>query len=1456
MNSLRYLVALSALALGGCSLLVANDTNCKTNSDCTSPAFCNNGECIVLSEPGDDAGLPDAGGPDAGTPSVVLSVELSGQPVAGQAVSLTVSARDSAGKTVQDYRGSVRFASGDTKAVLPAAYSFSDADKGTHTFPNAVTFRTAGAQFLSATDEASAVITGRVETTVLPGQAQTLSLTGIAAFVEAGAAQTLVVTALDASGNVATGYLGTVQFTSSDPKAALPAASAFAATDNGVKTFTGLVVLKTAGTQSVTATDTSRVSLNGAQSGITVGPGPTAALLVTGIPNSIDAGSKTAVTVSAVDAFGNGVSSYAGTVGFTSTDTRAVLPADYTFLVADNGTKSFPNVELRSVGTWSVTATDKTVSGVSGTQANIQVRLGPPSRLAFLQAPVAAQVNVAISPAVTVAVQDLGGNTIATAANTITVALGANTAGAVLSGTLFHDAVSGVATFADLKLDKQGTGYTLRATSGGLAAGETAPFDASGCPVGYTGPSCTDCIAGFHQPTSEPSKCVDACTDPNPCSSAPAKTCDGNTAVTYTLPGTCTTTASAPHFTCDYPEVRTACGAGKFCHQGDCVDDPCNTNPCVADEATCTPDGVWLVSYAATCTPQTATTRTCKTDNVQSTIDCTALGQGGLCLNRTCTTLPHPTEQEILITEIHAHPAAGATYKWFEVKNLSAKNLNLSGMILDESVGATTFTVPASPPALVLPGGYFVFGASKDPAQNGGAPVKVAWAAPFDLPAAGNLKLRSGTTVLESVDWQTGFPSQSGAAMSLSSRVFAKGANQLAWYWCDASDFVSGTSGEKGTPGADNGDCGVPANPALTWCSVQFPTSLPSAEALVGTEVYGRLYGAGVTSRNTLGNDRYPFVHGELGFGTAKDPATWTWTPAQFNAGYVAPGSEPDKNNDEMMASLVLPAEGTYYYGYRFNTTDAAGANPSFLYCGTGASPVVDPTTPAQWDAFPVATATFTGKSTSKQLAAVIAATDDATVSLPVHLATVTYTKAAVGTGTDGAGFFVQGEPTGPALYVAVDPASLTPIPAKGDQVSFTVTKKSTTGALPYVNTLTGFTRDSTGGSVAAFVKDLNAASDLVTGLAGYAARPLKLTAQISGAFASDGAGFLSAPITTAGMPSGDAGLVLRVPFALQNSFDLVQGCSLALDGPPMWRFNANAQVSAWAATDYTVSGCPLPKIAAAFAQSATSVVVEFNRALAPASLSADGAQFVLDNGATVSAAALGGAGKRVVLTTSALASGTTYQVVVAGTLTDLAGGGIDPTGNTASFPGPGACTGSSVVISQVFGGGGNTGAPYQTDFIELHNRTGAAVSLEGWSVQYASRTSASWNAVALTGSLPAGGYLLVAGASGTNGSPLPTPDVTSTLNLSATDGKVLLAKVATAFTVNCPKTDANVADFVGFGTADCSLGSAAGSPTNAAALMRLGEGCVDTSNNAADFNVQAPTPRNASTAAVGCGCQ
>ena len=181
----------------------------------------------------------------------------------------------------------------------------------------------------------------------------------------------------------------------------------------------------------------------------------------------------------------------------------------------------------------------------------------------------------------------------------------------------------------------------------------------------------------------------------------------------------------------------------------------------------------------------------------------------------------------------------------------------------------------------------------------------------------------------------------------------------------------------------------------------------------------------------------------------------------------------------------------------------------------------------------------------------------------------------------------------------------------------------------------------------------------------------------------------------------------------------------------------------------------------------------------------------------------------------------------------------------------------SGVVISQVYGGGGNAGAPFKNDFIELFNRGTSPVSLNGWSVQYASAAGTSWQVTPLSNvTLQPGQYYLVQESAGAGAVPvLPTPDASGTIAMAAGGGKVALVSVVTAATAGCPT--ANVVDLVGYGTGtNCFEGTGPTTPllTNTTAALRNTNGCTETDSNAGDFTAGAPNPRNSASPMAPCG--
>jgi hypothetical protein len=179
------------------------------------------------------------------------------------------------------------------------------------------------------------------------------------------------------------------------------------------------------------------------------------------------------------------------------------------------------------------------------------------------------------------------------------------------------------------------------------------------------------------------------------------------------------------------------------------------------------------------------------------------------------------------------------------------------------------------------------------------------------------------------------------------------------------------------------------------------------------------------------------------------------------------------------------------------------------------------------------------------------------------------------------------------------------------------------------------------------------------------------------------------------------------------------------------------------------------------------------------------------------------------------------------------------------------------VVISQVYGAGNNSGANWRNDFIELHNRGTTTVDLSTWSVQYASATGTTWSRTNLVGTIAPGGYYLIQQFGGTtNGAPLPTPDATGTIAMSATDGKVaLVSNQTTLGSIACYKEGTSgVVDFVGFGTTNCYEGDGATGVLSATtACFRNGSGCDDSDNNNLDFTVATAAPRNSASPPVAC---
>ena len=279
---------------------------------------------------------------------------------AGLTQSFTVTVKDTINQVATGYRGTVFFTSTDWQAGLPLSYTFTAADAGVHTF--AVAFKTSGLQSVTAHDSVTAAFVGSQTGVAVVAAAATqltaTTTTDLTSPVVAGTVVPVTVTARDAFGNVATTYRGKVGVTSTDPQAGLPSTTNFTATDAGVHTFA--VALKTANKKpaltSISVVDTSNPTLLGSLTGIDVTNGAAVSFALSA-PSGVTAGVAFFLKVTVLDAYGNTVQNYFGTLHFGNTAGSAGLPADYAFTLADHGVHSFA-VTLATAGTQTISATD------------------------------------------------------------------------------------------------------------------------------------------------------------------------------------------------------------------------------------------------------------------------------------------------------------------------------------------------------------------------------------------------------------------------------------------------------------------------------------------------------------------------------------------------------------------------------------------------------------------------------------------------------------------------------------------------------------------------------------------------------------------------------------------------------------------------------------------------------------------------------------------------------------------------------------------------------------------------------------------------------------------------------------------------------------------------------------------------------------------------------------------
>nr|QKW93813.1 hypothetical protein [Vitiosangium cumulatum] len=311
----------------------------------------------------------------------------------------------------------------------------------------------------------------------------------------------------------------------------------------------------------------------------------------------------------------------------------------------------------------------------------------------------------------------------------------------------------------------------------------------------------------------------------------------------------------------------------------------------------------------------------------------------------------------------------------------------------------------------------------------------------------------------------------------------------------------------------------------------------------------------------------------------------------------------------------------------------------------------------------------------SAQIAYVRSLADGPTVAI-INSALITYTKPLTGTVTaDPAGFFLQAEKNGPAIFVAIDPTTLGPGLKVGDRVYLRVTEKKMLNAgfvaVTAIDTTSSYVV-SRGESVEFLRNDVSNVDLATNSGADYESELISLSGTVASTFTAGGTGHVSANVVTLGNPTPTNNLKLRLTTTVQDTLDVAQNCAITVKAP-LWRFvsgttTTQAQPSAWSTQDLTVLSCPAPRVVSALATSPTSLVVTFDRRIDPASVLANGSQFTFTGGLSASSATV--VDREVRLTTAFQSGGLSYQVTAATSLKDTYGAALDSTATTATFRG------------------------------------------------------------------------------------------------------------------------------------------------------------------------------------------
>lgn len=363
-------------------------------------------------------------------------------------------------------------------------------------------------------------------------------------------------------------------------------------------------------------------------------------------------------------------------------------------------------------------------------------------------------------------------------------------------------------------------------------------------------------------------------------------------------------------------------------------------------------------------------------------------------------------------------------------------------------------------------------------------------------------------------------------------------------------------------------------------------------------------------------------------------------------------------------------------------------------------------------------------------------------LNLRVDDALVTYIKPSIG--TESAGFFLQADATGPAIYLAIDPASLTPIPKVGDKVSVIISSLASEKFMRHITALSSYTLSSEGNPVAGLVQDITQSSDLITGISNYESELVSLVSgKVSGPVTYAGNGYIATQVDTSAIAANSL-LVLRIPESMNAILGLEQGCQFNLPGTPLWRFIDRAQLSAWTLSDISVSGCPPARVLDITSTSTTSIDVVFNRAIDAKSIISPSTQFISKGLSIISATVNNNI---VTLTTASQVTDQGYNLTVDNSVKDILGNGIDILANSYVFTGYNPQPDYRLIINEL--DYDNIGTD-NNEYVEIYNAGNTIVDLSGIKLSLVNgATNATYSEVDLApvGVLMPGQYMVVCSA-------------------------------------------------------------------------------------------------------------